>query len=143
MATTRSRRGDASASDRRQVGLTVPRQVKASLLESAAALDWSAGDWVLAAAAEEGPRLREALGRAQVRRRPAVPDAAFTGLYLTSEEREELDESAVACGLNRSAFVTAVARLALGDDLASVIDPLLAASAPEPEDPSAAGTQPS
>jgi hypothetical protein len=94
------------------------------MLEAAGVFDWSVGDWLLAAAAEEGPRLREALGVVTVRKRPVVEDAAFTALYLTEEERDELDDQAVACGLNRSAFVTAVARLALGEDLEVVVTPL-------------------
>jgi hypothetical protein len=84
-------------------------------------LEWSTGDWVLAAAAEQGPALRERLGEVTVRKRPRVEDAAFTALYLTPDERDELDDQAVACGLNRSAFVTAVARLALGDDLEEIV----------------------
>ena len=121
MPTTRSNTGDRSPSERKHVGLTLPRQVKARVIASADALAWSAGDWVLAVAAEHGPRLLEALGHVRVRRRPAVEDAAFTALYLTPEEREELDDQAVACGLNRSAFVTAVARLGLGEDLEVVV----------------------
>jgi hypothetical protein len=128
VATKRSRRGERSASERRHVGLTVPRRVKASLLEAAGALDWSAGDWVLAAAAEEGPRLRAALGDVEVRKRPVVEDAAFTALYLTPDERDELDDQAIACRLNRSAFVTSVARLALGEDIEVVVASLRAAA---------------
>lgn len=124
MATTRSRSGDRSPSVRKHVGLTLPRSVKQRLTEAAAMLEWSSGDWVLAAAAEEGPRLREALGVVEVRKRPRVEDASFAALYLTPDERDELDDQAVACGLNRSAFVTAVARLALGDELDDVVDPL-------------------
>ena len=129
MATTRSRRGDKAPSERRHVGLTVPRRVKAELIAAAGALDWSAGDWVLAAAAEHGPELLAALGEVEVRKRPKVEDAAFTALYLTPDERDELDDQAVACGLNRSAFVTSVARLALGEDLEVVVDGLTVASA--------------
>ncbi len=125
MATKRSRQGDRTASERRHVGLTVPRTVKTELLEAAAALDWSAGDWVLAAAAEHGPALRRALGEVSVKKRPRVEDAAFTALYLTPDERDELDDQAVACGLNRSAFVTSVARLARGEELEDVIAPLV------------------
>lgn len=124
MATSRSRRGDRTASERRHVGLTVPRQVKERLLEAAATLEWSAGDWVLAAAAEYGPELQGALEEVQVRKRPRVEDAAFTALYLTPDERDELDDQAVACGLNRSAFVTSVSRLALGEEVSEVVEPL-------------------
>jgi hypothetical protein len=95
--------------------------VKHAAKEAASVLEWSVGDWVLAAAAEEGPRLREALGSMQVPRRLSVEDAAFTAIYLTPEERQELDDQAVACGLNRSAFVTAVASLALGERLEDVV----------------------
>ncbi len=133
MATTRSRRGDRAASERRHVGLTVPRQVKEQLLEAAAALDWSAGDWVLAAAAEFGPQLHAALGEVELRKRPRVEDAAFTALYLTPDERDELDDQAVACGLNRSAFVTSVSRLALGEEVAAVVEPLRVAAAGGPD----------
>lgn len=119
--TSRSRRGDHSASERRHVGLTLPRGVKHRVLDAAEVLDWSAGDWVLAAAAEHGPRLRAALADVEVRKRPEVEDATFTALYLTPEEREELDDQAVACAVNRSAFVTAVSQLALGDDLDEVL----------------------
>lgn len=115
----RSRSGDQEPSDRRQVGLTVPRRVKERMTAAAQALDWSVGDWVLAAAAEHGERLPAAL---TVARRRAVPDATFCTLYLTAEERAELDEPAVARGLNRSAFVTACAQLALGARLPDVID---------------------
>jgi len=128
VATKRSRQGDRTASERRHVGLTVPRTVKVQILEAAAALDWSAGDWVLAAAAEHGPALREALGEVSVRKRPRVEDAAFTALYLTPDERDELDDQAVACGLNRSAFVTSVARLARGEEREDVLAPLRAGS---------------
>jgi hypothetical protein len=128
---TRAQRGSREPSERQHVGLTVPRRVKAQLLEAADALDWSAGDWVLAAAAEEGPRLLASLGRADIRKRHAVEDAAFTALYLTPDERDELDDHAIACGLNRSAFVTSVARLALGEDLDAVVASLRA-SAPKP-----------
>ncbi len=121
MPTSRSRTGDRSPSDRKHVGLTLPREVKRRVIESADVLAWSAGDWVLAVAAEHGPRLLEALGHVQVRKRPHVEDAAFTALYLTPEERDELDDQAIACGLNRSAFVTAVARLGLGEEVEAVV----------------------
>jgi hypothetical protein len=130
VATTRSRSGDQHPSDRKHVGLTLPRKVKEEALESARILEWSAGDWILAAAAEEGPALRERLGQVSVRKRPKVEDAAFTALYLTPDERDELDDQAVACGLNRSAFVTAVARLALGADLEDVVADLQEAANP-------------
>lgn len=108
--TKRARSGDSTPSDRRQVGLTVPRRLKRSMTEAAEVMDWSVGDWVLAAAAEFGPQVPEVA----VRRRPAVQDSTFCALYLTSDERDELDEQARARGLNRSAFVTACAQLALG-----------------------------
>lgn len=132
MATRRSRRGDARPSTRRHVGLTVPRRVKTELLAAADAMDWSVGDWVLAAAAEHGAALRERLGTVEVRKRPAVEDATFTALYLTPDERDELDETAVACGLNRSAFVTAVARLALGEEPDTVVAALRTDAPPDP-----------
>ncbi len=131
MATTRSRSGSRTPSERRHVGLTLPRGVKQRVIEAAGVLDWSAGDWVLAAAAEQGARLREALQGREVRKRPAVPEATFTALYLTLDERDELDDQAVACQLNRSAFVTAVSQLGLGDELADVLAPL---SPPTSED---------
>ena len=121
MATNRSRKGDRAPSERRHVGLTLPRRVKAGATEAASVHDWSVGDWVLASAAEFGPALRERVGQVEVKKRPKVEDAAFAGLYLTPDERDELDDQAVACGLNRSAFVTAVARLGLGDDLEDVV----------------------
>lgn len=108
------------------MGLTVPRRVKADLIAAAGAFDWSAGDWVLAAAAEHGPELHAALGEVEVRKRPKVEDAAFTALYLTPDERDELDDQAIACKLNRSAFVTSVARLALGEELGDVVASLQA-----------------
>ena len=122
--TTRARRGDRSASERKHVGLTLPRRVKERALEAAEVMDWSAGDWVLAAAAEHGPALRDTLQDLEVRKRPKVEDATFTALYLTPEERQELDDQAIACRLNRSAFVTAVSQLGLGDDLEVVLFPL-------------------
>ncbi|TVR27939.1 MAG: hypothetical protein EA387_00710 [Nitriliruptor sp.] len=125
MATTRSRRGDRPPSQRRDVGLTVPRWVKAELLDAAAALDRSAGEWVLAAAEEYGRALHDALAEVEVRRRPRVDDATFTALELTPDERDALDDQAVACGLNRSAFVTSVSRLALGEELDAVVAPLV------------------
>jgi hypothetical protein len=128
--TTRSRRGDPTPSERKHVGLTLPRRVKEAALEAAGLLEWSAGDWVLAAAAEHGPALRERLGQVSVRKRPRVEDATFTALYLTPDERDELDDQAVACGLNRSAFVTAVARLGLGDQLEEVVASLRKADRP-------------
>lgn len=82
------------------------------MTEAARVLDWSVGDWVLAAAAEFGPQVPTKLSG--LRKRPGVPDATFCALYLTAEEREELDDQATAHGLNRSAFVTASAQLALG-----------------------------
>ena len=121
MATRRSREGDRSPSERRHVGLTLPRAVKGKALEAAEVMEWSLGDWVLAAAAEEGPELRRALGTVEVPKRHRVEDATFTALYLTPDERDELDDQAVACGLNRSAFVTTVARLALGEELETVV----------------------
>jgi hypothetical protein len=124
LATTRSRSGDRTPSERKHVGLTLPRTVKEEAIEAARVLEWSAGDWVLAAAAEQGPALRDRLGQVTVRKRPKVEDASFTALYLTPDERDELDDQAVACGLNRSAFVTAVARLALGAELDAVVDDL-------------------
>lgn len=130
MGTTRSESGDRRPSERRHVGLTLPRAVKDQAREAAAEFDWSVGDWVLAAAAEHGPALRAALGTVRVARRHQVEDAAFTGLYLTPDERDELDDQAIACGLNRSAFVTAVARLALGAELAQEVDELGDASPP-------------
>jgi uncharacterized protein (DUF1778 family) len=126
--TKRSRQGDRTASERKHVGLTVPRRVKEEMLDAAAALDWSVGDWVLAAAAEHGLGLRDALGEVAVRKRPRVEDASFTALYLTPDERDELDDQAVACGLNRSAFVTSVSRLARGEELEEVIAPLVTPS---------------
>jgi hypothetical protein len=124
MPTRRSRQGDRTPSDRRHVGLTVPAPIKAQMREAADTLDWSVGDWVLAAAAEHGPTLRQQLGQIDLPRRTAVPNAVFCALYLTAEEVAELDDQAVACGLNRSAFVTAVAALALGADLAQVLGDL-------------------
>ncbi len=121
MPTKRSRAGKGGGEPRKHVGLTLPRPVKAWLLEAGEVLDWSAGDVVLAAAAEHGGRLREALDGREVPRRPRVEDPAFTALYLTAEEREELDELAVACRLNRSAFVTAVSKLHRGDEMAGVV----------------------
>ena len=135
MATTRSRRGDKAPSGRRHVGLTVLRRVKADLIAAAEALDWSAGDWVLAAAAEHGPELLAALGEVEVRKRPTVEDAAFTALYLTPDERDELDDQAVSCRLNRSAFVTSVARLALGEELEAVVASLAPPAAPGTAEP--------
>ena len=98
--------------------------MKAALLEAAAAAGRSAGEWVLAAAADHGAALQEALGQVELRRRPRVDDATFAALSLTAEERDELDELAVSCGLNRSAFVTSVSRLALGEELDVVVAPL-------------------
>lgn len=121
MPTTRSRSGDTTPSERKHVGLTVPRPVKDEMRRAAEVLDWSVGDWVLAAAAEHGPRLLAALGSVEVRRRPSVEDAAFTALYLTPDERDELDDQARAARLNRSAFVTAVSRLALGHALEEIV----------------------
>jgi hypothetical protein len=115
----RARSGDQTPSDRRQVGLTVPRAVKERMTAAARVMDWSVGDWVLAAAAEFGPQVPNLSG--ELRKRPAVPDATFCALYLTIEERNELDDQATTHGLNRSAFVTASAQLALGaeaDDVA-------------------------
>lgn len=129
MATTRSRSGDRSPSERRHVGLTLPRTVKQGIVEAGAVLGWSAGDWVLAAAAEHGPRLREALGHRPMPRRPQVADATFTALYLTPDERDELDDQAIASGLNRSAFVTAVASLGLGEPLEEVVRALVGSGA--------------
>jgi hypothetical protein len=131
VTTKRSRSGDRSPSERRHVGLTLPRAIKTEALAAAELLEWSLGDWVLAAAAEQGPPLREMLGRVELAKRPKVEDATFTALYLTPDERDELDDQAVACGLNRSAFVTAVARLALGEDLGDVASSLRSA-APRP-----------
>lgn len=127
VATSRSRRGERRASERRHVGLTLPRRVKQESSAAAGVLDWSVGAWVLAAAAEHGPKLRAVLGEASVAKRHTVEDAAFTALYLTPDERDELDDQAVACGLNRSAFVTAVARLGLGQPIDEVLDELRAA----------------
>ena len=115
---------DPAPTARRHVGMTLPRVVKDGMLEAAKVMEWSAGQWLLAAAAEHGPRLREALGTVSVAKRPRVEDATFTALYLTADERDELDDQARACGLNRSAFVTAVARLALGADLEQVVGDL-------------------
>ena len=112
---------ESAPTQRRHVGMTLPRRVKEGMLEAANVMAWSAGQWLLATAAEEGPRLREALGEVSVAKRPRVDDATFTALYLTADERDELDDQAIACGLNRSAFVTAVARLGLGEDLQQVV----------------------
>jgi hypothetical protein len=129
MATARSRTGAREPSERRHVGMTLPRPVKEQLIEAATVLDWSAGDWILAIAAEHGPRLRGALDGHEVRKRLRVPEATFTALYLTPEERDELDDQAIACRLNRSAFVTAVAQLGLGQELDQVVAPLLTSAA--------------
>ena len=117
---------ERAASQRRHVGMTLPRRIKDGMLEAASVMDWSVGRWLLAAAAEEGPRLRESLGTVSVAKRPKVEDATFTALYLSPDERDEIDDQAVACGLNRSAFVTSVARLALGEDLSDVVTGLRA-----------------
>jgi hypothetical protein len=117
----RTTQDDPTPTRRRHVGMTLPRKVKDGMLEAARVMDWSAGQWLLATAAEEGPRLREALGAVSVAKRPRVEDATFTALYLTADERDELDDQARVCGLNRSAFTTAVAALALGADLDDVI----------------------
>ena len=110
----RARSGDRTPSDRRQVGLTVPRRLKEQMRAAAEVMDWSVGDWVLAAAAEFGDQVPDM--SAELRKRPAVADATFCALYLTAEERQELDDQARARGLNRSAFVTVTAQLALGAD---------------------------
>jgi hypothetical protein len=126
---TSTTQDDHEPSRRRHVGMTLPRRVKDGMLEAAAVMEWSAGQWLLATAAEQGPRLREALGTVSIAKRPRVEDATFTALYLTADERDELDDQARACGLNRSAFVTSVARLGLGDDLEQVIGALRPRSA--------------
>jgi hypothetical protein len=110
--------------------MTVPAPVRDGIRESAELLAWSAGDWVLAAAAEHGPRLRAELGHLDLPRRRSVEDARFTALYLTPDERDELDDQARACGLNRSAFVTAVACLALGEPLEAVVASLRGPAGP-------------
>lgn len=127
MPTKRSRTGDRTPSDRRHVGMTLPYHVREGVKEAAGVLEWSTGDWVLAAAGEHGPALRSALGHLELPRRSRVEHASFTALYLTEEERQELDDQATACGLNRSAFVTAVARLGLGEELDDVVASLRAA----------------
>jgi hypothetical protein len=81
------------------------------MLEAAGILEWSLADWVLAAAAEFGPQVPAIAG---LKRRQAVPDVTFCALYVTPEERAELDDQARALDMNRSAFVTAVAQVALG-----------------------------
>ena len=88
------------------------------MTQAAQVLDWSVGDWVLAAAAEYGTQVPH---MTDLRRRPAVADATFCALYVTAEERQELDDQAMARGLNRSAFVTATAQLALGADRDAVL----------------------
>ena len=78
-----------------------------------------------------------------MRKRPRVEDARFAALYLTPDERDELDDQAVACGLNRSAFVTAVARLGLGDDLEDVVaDLAVVRRPPTGAEPAAGGACP-
>ncbi len=129
MSTRGSRPGDRGSSQRRDVGLTLPWRVKADLLAAAGARDWSAGEWVVAAAAEHGPKLLAALGQVEVRGRLRVEDAVFTVLSLTTDARDELDGMAIGCGLNRSVFVTSVARLALGEELEVVVDSLTPDSA--------------
>ncbi len=114
--------------------MTLPYPLRERLKEAAAVLEWSTGDWVLAAAGEHGAALDAALGDVTVPRRTRVDHASFTALYLTEEERRELDDQAVACGLNRSAFVTAVTRLGLGEDLQTVVDDLRG-TAPDGADP--------
>lgn len=109
----RARSGRQEPSGRRQVGLTLPRRLKERVLAAAEVMDWSAGDWILAAAAEFGPKV-PARDETTGRKRPRVPDATFCALYLTADERDELDDQARRHGLNRSAFVTASAQLALG-----------------------------
>lgn len=109
--------------------MTLPAPVRDGIREAAELLAWSAGDWVLAAAAEHGPRLRNELGHLELPRRRSVEDATFTALYLTPDERDELDDQARACGLNRSAFVTAVACLALGHPVEEVVAGLRGAAA--------------
>lgn len=116
--TRRARSGQQTPSGRRQVGLTIPRPLKERMLQAARVLDWSVGDWVLAAAAEFGQQIPPMSTR--LRRRTAVPDATFCALYLSADELEELDEQATARGMNRSAFVTATAQLALGAEPADV-----------------------
>lgn len=128
MPTRRSRSGDGAASERKHVGMTLPRAIKEEAKRAAGVLEWSVGDWLLAMAAEHGRELTEALGHVEVRRRPSVDDATFTAIYLTPDERDELDDQAVAARLNRSAFVTAVARVGLGEPLDDVVTSLRAAS---------------
>jgi hypothetical protein len=111
---------------RRHVGVTMPRDVKSWMVEAASAMSWSAGDWVLAAAAEHGPRLQEAVSGGQTVRRQQLADPTFTALYLTDDEREELDDLARACGVNRSMLVTCVTRLARGADVDEVATAALA-----------------
>ena len=123
---------DSAPTTRRHVGMTLPRVVKEGMLEAASVMEWSAGQWLLATAAEQGPRLREALGTVSIAKRPRVEDATFTALYLTADERDELDDQAIACGLNRSAFVTAVARLGLGADVEQVVADLRPRNTSEP-----------
>jgi hypothetical protein len=109
--TRRARSGAQAPTGRHQVGLTVPRDLKDRMLEAASVLEWSLADWVLAAAAEFGPTVPAISG---LKRRQAVPDVTFCALYVTPEERAELDDQARSLDMNRSAFVTAVAQLALG-----------------------------
>jgi hypothetical protein len=115
--TRRARSGAQAPTGRHQVGLTVPRDLKDRMLEAAGVLEWSLADWVLAAAAEFGPQVPAIPG---LKRRQAVPDVTFCALYVTPEERAELDDQARYLDMNRSAFVTAVAQLALGANTESV-----------------------
>lgn len=114
----------SDSSSRRHVGVSLPRAVKHEMLAASDAIGWSAGKWLLAAAAEKGTVLQAVLGSLQVRKRTNLEDATFTALYLTEDERDEIDDQAKACGVNRSAFITAVARLALGQELDDVIEEL-------------------
>ena len=115
----------STVAKRRRVGLTLTRRVKQQVLEAAAAQHVSAGDWVLRAAAVHAGALQEALDLLEVRSRPRVEDAVFTALELTPEEQAHLDNLAVACGLNRSAFASSVSRLALGEEMQAVLAPLV------------------
>lgn len=124
MTTRRARSGSRDNVGRRHVAVTMPRARKQDALAAAQLLEWSLGDWVLAAAAEHGPALVAALDGQDRTRRGQVDDAVVVGLYVTLEERAELDDQVSSCRVSRSGFVTAVAGLALGLALDEVLDEL-------------------
>lgn len=119
----KARKGAADRQPRRiKVGVSLPAALHARLRGATEERSCFKADVVLDALDEFAERLRRehkekaSGGRRRSGRRRRVVDGTACELYVTEDERQELDQLAADVGESRSALVTRLLELALGSE---------------------------